>query len=150
MAIPDPRWLEILKASGWQTAAVAGACALFLLIAHWGWLPPLEPWMIQLAVIAALICGLLALASFTSATLRFFPVQTWVLHWISRHRAKRAVRDYIPHMTDREKKINSPIKHRSRVVGMMWSRIRGECRGWRCSSVDALNLWEGPNPRPRR
>jgi hypothetical protein len=105
LTIPDPRWLEILKASGWQTAAVAGACALFLLIAHWGWLPPLEPWMIQLAAIATLICGFLALASFISTTLRFFPVQTWVLHWISRHRAKRAVRDYIPHMTDREKQI---------------------------------------------
>jgi hypothetical protein len=28
---PDPRWLEILKASGWQTAAVAAACGLFLI-----------------------------------------------------------------------------------------------------------------------
>jgi len=31
---PDPRWLEILKASGGQTLAVAVACALLLLGAH--------------------------------------------------------------------------------------------------------------------
>jgi hypothetical protein len=28
---PDPRWLEILKASGWQTTALAVASGLFLL-----------------------------------------------------------------------------------------------------------------------
>jgi len=85
--------------------AVGAACGLFLLIAHWGWLPPLDPWMIQLAAIASLICCFLALASIVSATLRFFPIQTRILHSINRYRAKRAVRDYIPHMTDREKQI---------------------------------------------
>jgi Super-infection exclusion protein B len=102
---PDPRWLEILKASGWQMAAVAAACGLFLLIAHWGWLPPLDAWMILLAVIVCLICGFLAVASAISATLKFFPMQMWLLHWINRRRAKRAVRDYIPHMTERERTI---------------------------------------------
>ena len=43
MATPDPRWLELLKASGWQTVAIAVAVGVFLLAAHWGWLPPLEP-----------------------------------------------------------------------------------------------------------
>jgi hypothetical protein len=105
VAIPDPRWLEILKASGWQMAAVGAACGLFLLVAHWGWLPPLDPWMIQLAAIAALICSFLAFASVVSATLRLFAIQTWVVHLINRHRAKRAVRNYIPHMTDHEKQI---------------------------------------------
>jgi hypothetical protein len=102
---PDPRWLEILKASGWQTAAVAAAYGLFLLIAHLGWLPPLDAWMILLAVILLLIFGFLAVASVISATLKFFHVQTWLLHWINKHRAKRAVRDYIPHMTERERMI---------------------------------------------
>jgi hypothetical protein len=102
---PDPGWLEILKASGWQTAAVGVACGSFLLIARCGWVPPLETWMIQLAAVVTLICGALALASFLSATLKFFPVQTWFLHWFKRHWAKRAVRDYIPHMTDHEREI---------------------------------------------
>jgi hypothetical protein len=63
---PDPRWLEILKASGWQTAAIAIACALLLWADHAHWLPPLETWMVQLAAAAMVICGLLALASAAS------------------------------------------------------------------------------------
>jgi hypothetical protein len=63
---PDPRWLEILKASGWQTAAIASACALLLWADHAHWLPPFEPWMVQLAAAAMIICSLLALASYVS------------------------------------------------------------------------------------
>jgi hypothetical protein len=70
-----------------------------------GWLPALEPWMIPLATIVTLICGCLSLASFISAVLNFFSVQKWVLRWIALHRAKRAVLEYIPHMTKVERKI---------------------------------------------
>src|SRR5215471_15769345 len=66
---PDPRWLEILKARGSQTAAVAIACGLLLWADRTHLVPTLEPWMVQLAVAAMVICGLLALASF--ATTRF-------------------------------------------------------------------------------
>lgn len=61
--------------------------------------------MVQLAAIVGLVCGLLAIASMASAALRFFPLQTWLLHAINRYQTKRAVRDYIPHMTDKEKQI---------------------------------------------
>jgi hypothetical protein len=63
---PDPRWLEILKASGWQTVALALAAGLFLWAARTGWIPPLEPWMVQTAAVVMIACGLLALASFAS------------------------------------------------------------------------------------
>jgi len=63
---PDPRWLEILKASGWQTAALAIAAVLLLWANRAGWLPPLEPWMVQAAAVLMIFCGLLALASFAS------------------------------------------------------------------------------------
>jgi hypothetical protein len=95
MTAPDPRWLEILKASGWQTAAVAIACGLFLLIAHWGWLPPLEAWMIQLAAIVLLTCGFLTAASILSATFKFLNVQQWALHWINRRRARSGAISHI-------------------------------------------------------
>lgn len=48
----DPRWLEILKASGGQAFALSGACGAILLAAHLEWIPPLEPWMVQAAVFA--------------------------------------------------------------------------------------------------
>jgi hypothetical protein len=66
----DPRWLEILKASGWKTAALAIAFGLFLLMPHWGLLPPLEPWVVLSATLVVLICGMLALTTFVSATLK--------------------------------------------------------------------------------
>jgi len=102
---PDPRWLEILKASGWQTTAIAVACALFLLIASWGWLPALPSLVTIAAAFALLICGCLALASMGSAALRFFPVHTWFLHKVKTRREQRAARDYLPHMTPQERKI---------------------------------------------
>jgi hypothetical protein len=102
---PDPRWLEILKASGWQTAAVATACGSFLLVGAWGWLPPLAPWMIQLAAFGFLLCASLAVVSFISAMLKFFPIRVWVVHWISLRRATRGMRDYIPYMTSDERAI---------------------------------------------
>jgi hypothetical protein len=65
---PDPRWLEILKASGWQTAALATAAGLLLWLNRAGWLPPFEPWMVQAIAVVMVVCGLLALASFASNT----------------------------------------------------------------------------------
>lgn len=63
---PDPRWLEILKASGWQTAAISLACGVMLWASHKGWLPPFEPWLVQIVAAAMVICRFLALASFIS------------------------------------------------------------------------------------
>jgi hypothetical protein len=103
--VGDPRWLEILKASGWQTAAGAIACGGFLLVARWGWLPPLADWMIILAAFGLLLCGCLAIASFITAALKFFPIQVWLVHWRNVAREKRDAREYIEHMTAEEKAI---------------------------------------------
>ena len=102
---PDPRWLEILKASGWQTTAIAAACGVFLLIAAWGWLPPL-PAIVTLAVVFTfLVCTFLALASMGSALFQFIPLKVWILHYVYRRREERAIREYIPHMTEEEREI---------------------------------------------
>ena len=105
MAVPDPRWLEILKASGWQTLAIAAGCFSFLGLSAYGLLPRLDPWMTQLAAIVGLICGFLAIASMLSAMFRFFPVQKWIVRAWRVREAKKAARDYIPFMTEQEKQI---------------------------------------------
>jgi hypothetical protein len=102
---PDPKWLEILKASGWQTTALAAAFGLFLIAGRTAWLPPLDPLMIQFAALGLLVCGCLALASMGAAALKFFPLQTWLKFWIDVYRNKRQIIKYIPHMTPREKQI---------------------------------------------
>jgi hypothetical protein len=101
----DPRWLEILKASGWQTAAIAVAGGAFLLIARLGWMPPLAPWMIQLAWAVLLFSSLLAIASLINATFTFLQPKRWILHWIGIRRERRAAEAYVSQMTDRERQI---------------------------------------------
>jgi membrane glycosyltransferase len=66
MTQPDPHWLELLKASGWQTAAGAIACGALLWANHNGWFPDaFNSWVGPIAVAMA-ICGSLALASLAS------------------------------------------------------------------------------------
>ena len=83
---PDPRWLEILKASGWQTAAIAIACGALLWANHEFWLPPFDLWMVQLAAAAMVICSLLALASFASNSA--IQIEKWCAS-LKEHRALR-------------------------------------------------------------
>ena len=85
---PDPRWLEILKASGWQTAALAIAAGLLLRANQAGWLPPFEPWMVQAAAVVMVVCGLLALASFVSnAIVQIGKWRSSIANWSSLWRA---------------------------------------------------------------
>lgn len=102
---PDPKWLEILKASGWQTTALAVAFGLFLVAGHNGWFPPFDPLVTQLVTLAVLVCGCLALASIASATLKFFPIQIWLKYLINNYRNKLQIIKHIPHMTLTERKI---------------------------------------------
>jgi hypothetical protein len=104
---PDPRWLlEILKARGWQTAAVSIACALLLWANRAGWLPPFEPWMVQLGAVAMVICGLLALASLVSnATIQIKKWSTSVREWLDlRHSIKTLNTDEIAFLKGQVKK----------------------------------------------
>ena len=103
--IPDPKWLEILKASGGQTAALALACGIFLLVAHWGWLPPLDPRMVIRATFGFLVFGFLAIAALGAAVNKTIPMREWVVDYVNERRFCRAVHEYISHMTERERKI---------------------------------------------
>jgi hypothetical protein len=55
---PDPKWLEILKNDD-DRIAVFAACGLFLLAAHWGWIPHLAGWVIPLVWFGFLLFGCL-------------------------------------------------------------------------------------------
>jgi hypothetical protein len=103
---PDPKWLEILKASGWQTTALAVAFGCFLLLLHFGVLnPPQEPVVTALATLAFLICACLAIASIAHAAANLFQPRAHFIDWTNRRRQRHYVRNYIPHMTTQEKQI---------------------------------------------
>jgi hypothetical protein len=103
----DPRWLEILKASGWQTAALTAASALILYGNAKKLLPaPLEPWMIQGAEVSLLVFGCLFLASIGTSIVKASsgPRAMLAYRWAIR-RAQHQVAKDIPSMTFKEREI---------------------------------------------
>ena len=101
----NPKWLEILKASGWQTTAIAIACGIFILLAHIGALPELPALIFLLISFIGILCGCLAIASWCSAVYNFFPLHRWFIHWNKISRSKQGLVKYIPYMTKEERKI---------------------------------------------
>jgi Super-infection exclusion protein B len=101
----DPRWLEILKASGGQSLAFAGAAGGVLLAIYFKLVPPLEPPWIHVTIAVFILGTLLWLASVASVLNSFFSPRTWIVHWSKIRRERKAVEHYIPFMTDNEKRI---------------------------------------------
>jgi len=101
----DPRWLEIIKASGGQAFALAGASGALLLAAHWNWIPPLEPWMIHAATVLLVLGTLLWLVNVISAANSVFAPREWFIHWVKTRQEKRAAEKYIPFMNEHERAI---------------------------------------------
>ena len=116
---PDPRWLEILKASGWQTTALTVACIVFLYLSHIGTLPKLPGWALLVVSLMTLVCGCLAAASWCSAVYKIFPLHTYFLHWLNIYREKNELRKYIPFMTPRIGEI-VPLAMTKQVFTQWW------------------------------
>ena len=108
---PDPKWLEILKASGWQTTALATAFGVMLLVIHLGWVTPPVLWFTAFCVLAFLICLCLALASIGHAITDFLQPRIWLAHWSHERQQQKAAGEYIPFMTDVEKQIIAYLLH---------------------------------------
>ena len=102
---PDPKWLEILKASGWQTTALAAAFGVILFVLRIGWIVPPDPWFTAFCALAFLICLFLALASIGHAIADFLQPRVWLARWVREKQQRKIVREYTPFMTEREKRI---------------------------------------------
>ena len=104
MGVPlDAKWLEILKASGWQTAAIAIACVIIYALVAAGVIPAFGGIVAAIAACAGIICALLTIMAMASAASRWIAALSE--RWLRRRAASKAVRDYIPHMSQREKEI---------------------------------------------
>jgi hypothetical protein len=101
----DPRWLEILKASGGQALALGAACGGLLAAHYFKWIPPLEPWMIHAATFLGILGTILWVVSVGSAFYKFYPIDGWARYYIRQRRAKKDAEKYIPHMSAKEKEI---------------------------------------------
>jgi hypothetical protein len=96
---------DILKASATQALALAVACAAILYLSKTGLLPPLEPWMTLVAAFVGIFASALWLALMIGGALKLIDIQSRWSRWQRRKARRKAVADYIPHMTDDERNI---------------------------------------------
>lgn len=102
---PDPKWLELLKASRPQSTALGVACFLILLAPRWGALEPLPQWIAIPAFFFGTLAAGLAFFGFVSSAYTFFPLHIWYLHYRKIRIEKQAAAEYIPYMTQKEREI---------------------------------------------
>lgn len=114
MSAPDPRWLEILKASSGQTLAIAVGLGILLAGIHFKMLPdPGAPWVVAIAA-GALISGCLTVTAVASAAYR--SLSPLVDRALKRRAYERGVQEYLPFMTPAEKAIIAHLLHHRQKV----------------------------------
>ncbi|MBL9049142.1 MAG: super-infection exclusion protein B [Tabrizicola sp.] len=107
----DPRWLEILKASGWQLFAIAFALSSFWFLLYLEYLPPIDsPWVVYglpLAILVSVGLSLVSLLEFVSrkvgAQIAENTKKKRVLKDIENKRQR--FQSYLPHLTETELRI---------------------------------------------
>ena len=107
MAAADPKWLEILKASGWQTAALTAASTTLLYLNAKKWLPvALDSWVIQTAEVSILVFGFLTVFSVgPPVAKKWKSLWSWLAHRWAIRRAKHKIEKEIPSMSPKEREI---------------------------------------------
>ena len=106
----DPRWLEILKATGWQNLGLSLAFAAFIYLVHIDVISTNgDPLWITIPAVISLVCGGLAIAAFGDSISKFlFRV---VVRKYSRYKYKKMVEKFIPHMTENDRAIVGYLLH---------------------------------------
>ena len=106
---PDPRWLAILKASGWQTGALAVACGIFWLLVARKIVPAPAPIVMTGTAFGGLICGCLSAASILSAIVRVVRnTSAALIHTI---KVRKSIERYLPHLSQDDIDIISHLLH---------------------------------------
>jgi hypothetical protein len=106
--MPFDKWLQLLKASGWKTAALAFACWILWKLINSGelFIPPAEAWLVKLPVaVIGIGCACLAIASMVSSSHKAFPIDRWIRRWWVARKLKKDIEKYIPHMTEKDREI---------------------------------------------
>jgi hypothetical protein len=103
----DPKWLEILKASGWQTAALATGGTALLYLNMKRWLPiALDSWTTEAIEVGVVVNGFLAIFSIgPHLAKKCGGLWNWFAHLLAVRRAKLHVEQQIPFMSPREREI---------------------------------------------
>lgn len=106
------KFVDVLKASGWQTGAIALAAGLFLYLSKVGLLPPLEPWMLLIGWVIVFAFGALSAASLATACQNGVKAGwDWWQRRQARAAAERRFVEDIPTLTEDERQILGYLRH---------------------------------------
>lgn len=111
----DPKWLEILKASSWQTAALAIASIIFCGLVKYEIIPTTDnPLWVAIPTGSALIFGCLSITSILNslATVIKPKVQTH----IQIRKEKKSALNFIPYMTIKDREIIGCLLHHNQKM----------------------------------
>lgn len=113
----DPRWLEILKASGWQTTALAIACTVIAVLVRHGVIPTdSSPYWFAAPTVGAAILWSLSLAAIGSALTRATDPLGRISRWRGLHQQRRLAREDIPYMTAKDREIIGYLLHHNQKM----------------------------------
>jgi len=117
MSATDPRWLEILKASGWQTTALAIGCAIIAVLVKREIIPTDgNSYWISIPIAGAVVFGCLALASILDTANQFFNPLVGIKRWQRIRKEKREVEQFIPYMSKKDREIIAYLLHHNRKM----------------------------------
>ncbi len=113
----DPKWLEILKASGWQTTSLTIASIVILVLVINDVIPTTgNPLWVAVPAISAIIFGFLSVGSIGNALFQFYRPDKAFALWRAKKRKIIEVREYIPFMTAKDKEIIGYLLHHNQRV----------------------------------
>ena len=113
----DPKWLEILKASGWQTTGLTVALVVFLVLVRTGVIPTSDsPLWVALPALGALICGVLALASIGDALIKAIKPAARIDRRRRIRLNQKCAEAFIPYMTKKDKEIIGYLLHHNQKM----------------------------------
>ena len=111
----DPKWLEILKASGWQTSALSVACVLILIFIKIGFIPTTNsPLWIALPFTGAIAFGCLSLAAIGSEFNN--AIKPRINQWRLERQKVKELRGFIPYMTEKDREIIGYLLYHNQKV----------------------------------
>ncbi|MFA6206715.1 MAG: hypothetical protein WC689_10935 [Methylocystis sp.] len=94
-----------ISSGGVYKLGLALACGVYWYLAEKDIIPFAESWEIRAAAAGALLFGFLWGAGTVGAFFDFFQPRVWIIHWVQERRERAHVRDYISHMTEKEREI---------------------------------------------
>ena len=113
----DPKWLEILKAKGSHTAALAIASGLIYVLVIFEIIPTTDsPLWEALPAIGALIFLSLFVAAVGDEVVKITKPADRIGRWCLKRREAREIREFIPYMTDKDREIIGYLLHHNQKM----------------------------------